>query len=167
MRLLLIENDLTHGRVLRDVFSLWGHEVGLCLSEKELSDHLHKSDWNGVITELDIPGLEKYQVISMVKREMPWVPVIVLTENASVKSAVRAIQTGADEFFVKPTDVNQLQAILDQINTKMSKWEQSDYLQRRLKDTSLKLQLQLQKIIHLLESNQKDGPKNPIQKEPL
>ncbi len=156
MRLLLIENDLTHGKLLKDIFSLWGHDVGLCLSDKELSHHLQKSDWNGVVTELAIPGLEKYQVISKVKKEMPWVPVIVLTESASVKSAVRAIQMGADEFFIKPADINQLHAILDQINSNICKWEQTEYLRHRLKDTSRTMHFQLQKILHFLETTKSE-----------
>ncbi|NOY78557.1 MAG: response regulator [Calditrichaeota bacterium] len=156
MRLLLIENDSTHGKVLKDVFSLWGHDVGLCLSAKELSNHLQKSDWNGVVTELAIPGMEKYQVISRVKEEMPWVPVIVLTENGSIKSAVRAIQMGADEFFVKPLEVNQLQAVLGQISRNMRKWEETEYLQSDLKNTSRRMQFQLQKIYRLLERTRKD-----------
>ncbi len=167
MRLLLIENDSTYGKVLKDVFSLWGHDVSLCLSAKDVSDHLQENDWNGVVTELAIPGMEKYQIISRVKEQMPWVPVIVLTENGSVKSAVQAIQTGADEFFIKPADVNQLQVVLDRINTTMRQWEQSDYLQHHLKDTSLKLQIQIQKIFHLLESNPKNGLKNSIEGESL
>ena len=156
MRLLLIEKDSTNGKVLKDVFSLWGYDVGLCLSAEELTAHLEETDWNGVVTELAIPGLGKYQAISRVKEEMPWVPVIVLTENGSVKSAVRAIKSGADEFFIKPADVNQLQSVLDQISENISEWQKTGYPGLNSKNAPPQFQRQLQKIFRLQETSQKD-----------
>lgn len=160
MRLLLIENDLSNGKVLRDVFALWGHDVHLCLSGSDLSDKLHGTDWHGVVTELAIPGMEKYQAISEVKKEMPWVPVIVLTESGTVKSAVKAIQNGADEFFIKPADIDQLKAILQQINANICRWERPDYLQRRLQDTSFEMQIQIEKLLHFMKKSKQDYQKS-------
>ena len=156
MKLLLIDNDSTHARVLQDVFSLWGHDVELCLSSEDLPRKLQKGDWHGVLTELSIPGLQKYEVISRVKKELPWVPIFVLTDSGSVKSAVKAIQNGADEFFIKPADVNQLKSLLLQINQNLDQWNRADYLRRRLQKTSIEMQLQIQQVLHFMRQTRND-----------
>ncbi len=156
MKLLLIDNDSTHARVLQDVFSLWGHDVELCLSSKDLPHKLQKGDWHGVLTELTIPGMQKYEVISRVKKELPWVPIFVLTDSGSVKSAVKAIQSGADEFFIKPADVNQLKSLLLQINQNLDQWNRADFLRRRLQKTSIEMQLQIQQVLHFMRQTRND-----------
>ncbi len=156
MKLLLIDNDSTHARVLQDVFSLWGHDVELCLSSEDLPHKLQKGDWHGVLTELAIPGMQKYEVISRVKKELPWVPIFVLTDSGSVKSAVRAIQSGADEFFIKPADLNQLKSLLLQISQNLDQWNQADYLRRRLQKTSIEMQLQIQQVLHFMRQTRND-----------
>ncbi len=156
MKLLLIDNDSTHARVLQDVFALWGHDVELCLSSEDLSHKLQKGDWHGVLTELSIPGMEKYEVITRVKEELPWVPIFVLTDSGSVKSAVRAIQSGADEFFIKPADVNQLKMLLLQIHRNLDQWNQADYLRHRLQKTSIEMQLQIQQVLHFMRQTRND-----------
>jgi len=61
-----------------------------------------------IVTDLRLPHLSGEEILKKVVREMPAIPVIVLTGHGSVELAVEAMRVGAYDFLTKPLDLDRL-----------------------------------------------------------
>jgi len=55
-----------------------------------------------------MPGMDGMETLQEIKRRFPLVEVIMLTGHATVESAVEGLKSGATDYLVKPTDVDEL-----------------------------------------------------------
>ncbi|HRN28746.1 MAG TPA: response regulator, partial [Terrimesophilobacter sp.] len=61
-----------------------------------------------LITDIEMPGISGLDLIDLVRRESPGIPVLVITAHASVDYAVTALRNKANDFMAKPVDSGQL-----------------------------------------------------------
>jgi len=61
-----------------------------------------------VVTDIEMPGINGIELLTRLRAETPWLPVIVITAHVSVDYAVSALRAQADEFLTKPLDSAQL-----------------------------------------------------------
>lgn len=61
-----------------------------------------------VVTDIEMPGDSGIDLLGAIRRELPGVPVLVMTAHVSVDYAVSALRAQADEFLTKPLDNQQL-----------------------------------------------------------
>jgi DNA-binding NtrC family response regulator len=68
----------------------------------EVEELLRKQDFNLVITELKMPQVDGIEVMELVKRHDPDIPVIVITAFGTLEAAEEAVHQGAYDFITKP-----------------------------------------------------------------
>lgn len=61
-----------------------------------------------LITDIEMPGVSGLEIIDLVRRERPGLPVLVITAHASVDYAVTALRNKANDFMAKPVDSGAL-----------------------------------------------------------
>jgi len=61
-----------------------------------------------VITDINMEGLDGFEVITRVKSIRPGLPVILMTGQATLEFAIRAVRTGASNLFQKPLSIREL-----------------------------------------------------------
>ena len=64
------------------------------------------------LVDLKMPGINGEQTLEALKREHPWMEVIILTGHGSIDSAVECTRAGAYSYLQKPCDFDQLAAVL-------------------------------------------------------
>jgi DNA-binding NtrC family response regulator len=74
---------------------------------------LQEKEYDLIITDLKMPGMSGFEVLSAVKGLQPEVPVIMITGFATVETAVEAMKNGAVDYIVKPFTPEQ---ILEKVN---------------------------------------------------
>jgi CheY-like chemotaxis protein len=63
---------------------------------------LAQSRFNLLLLDIQLPGMDGYQVLRRVKTQTPGLPVVMLTGGGSIPSAVQAVKDGADDYVEKP-----------------------------------------------------------------
>jgi DNA-binding response OmpR family regulator len=61
-----------------------------------------------IVTDVRMPGLSGLEVLAALRRERVRMPVVLMSAYADDETRVRASELGADAFFAKPFDVNDL-----------------------------------------------------------
>ena len=61
-----------------------------------------------VISDVQMPGPNGYQLLSSIKRQRPDLPVVLMTAFGTVAQAVAAMREGATDYIVKPFDAQAL-----------------------------------------------------------
>jgi DNA-binding NtrC family response regulator len=78
------------------------HRVVSTNDPVEVEDLLAKDDFNVVLTELFMPAMDGLEVMQIVKRRDPDLPVIVITASGTLEAAEEAVHQGAYDFITKP-----------------------------------------------------------------
>ena len=110
--ILVIDDEKNIREGLAADFEMDGYNVKIAANGDEGLDFLSKGDIDLVITDLRMPGTSGEDVLKKVTREMPGIPVIVLTGHGSIDAAVSAMQNGAYDFLTKPLNLNHLELVV-------------------------------------------------------
>lgn len=111
MRLLLVEDESELARVLRQALEEEGFQVDSAADGEEGLFKAGEVDYDAILLDLMLPGLDGFEVLSRLREEggRP-VPVLVLTARDGVPDRVRGLNLGADDYLVKPFDLDEMLA---------------------------------------------------------
>jgi len=106
---LLVEDDQTLRRVMRAQFRAWDFDVTEAGSGEEALGVLSESPPDLVVLDLGLPGIDGLETIRYL-RTFSTVPVLVLTVRDSLADKIAALESGADDYVLKPFEPEELRA---------------------------------------------------------
>ena len=111
MRLLLIEDERELARVLRQALEEEGFQVDWAADGEEGLFKAGEVEYDAILLDLMLPGLDGFEVLSRLREPgRRAVPVLVLTARDGVPDRVRGLNLGADDYLVKPFDLEEMLA---------------------------------------------------------
>ncbi len=113
IRALIIDNDAAHAETMADSLSRIGYESTVATSGTEGSALLDKGDFEIVVSDLKMPDVGGLEILAKCKETLPDAEVILVTGHGTIQSAVEAMQQGAFNYLLKPLDLKQLRAVVD------------------------------------------------------
>ena len=112
MRILLAEDDMLLGDGLRAGLRQRGYQVDWVRDGAAAERELRAEPYAAAVLDLGLPLLDGMQVLASVRRAGIKLPVLVLTARDTVPDRVRGLDVGADDYVVKPVDLDELAARL-------------------------------------------------------
>jgi two-component system, OmpR family, response regulator MprA len=112
MRLLVVDDDRALRDVLRRALSLAGYEVVLTESGAGALSEVNSSLPDAVVLDVGLPDIDGLEVCRLLRREGNRVPVLMLTARDAVSDRIDGLDAGADDYLVKPFDIDELKARL-------------------------------------------------------
>ncbi len=110
MRLLLVEDDIQLGDGLRVALRQEGYAVDWAKDGEEAELALKVESYDIVLLDLGLPIKSGVEVLDKLRAEGSDVPVIVLTSRDTTLDRVEGLDKGADDYLVKPFDMDELSA---------------------------------------------------------
>ncbi len=111
MRILVVEDE---PRLLRNLAKAL-REEGYAVDTAEAGDDgLFKAetyDYDAIVLDIMLPGLDGWEVMDRLRKQKR-TPVLMLTARDAPKDRVRGLGTGADDYLIKPFDLDELLARL-------------------------------------------------------
>ena len=106
---LVVDDDPTQRRVIQAVLDREGYAVAHAESGGEAIDRMTSGGGADLILlDLVMPRMTGMECLAELRAAGVTTPVIVLTANAGVDTVVKAMQAGAQDFFVKPVSAERL-----------------------------------------------------------
>ncbi|MBX3272814.1 MAG: sigma-54-dependent Fis family transcriptional regulator [Sandaracinaceae bacterium] len=102
--ILVVDDEKNIRRTLRMVLEGEGYEVDEAGSAEEGLARLERGGVDLLILDVRLPGLGGLEALDRIRASDPSLPVLMISGHASVGEAVRAVQSGATDFFEKPLD---------------------------------------------------------------
>lgn len=112
MRILLAEDDPLLGDGLRAGLRQLGFQVDWVRDGQAAERELRAEPYAAAVLDLGLPLKDGMAVLAAVRGTGIAVPVLVLTARDAVPDRVRGLDVGADDYVVKPVDLNELAARL-------------------------------------------------------
>ncbi|MFH1113099.1 MAG: response regulator transcription factor [Pseudomonadota bacterium] len=108
-RILLVDDDMDILRILEDNLRLDGYEVTPVSTGRAVLKSFTENEPDLVILDLTLPDIDGIQICLSI-REKSDVPIIMLTARDRIPDKVLGLETGADDYMVKPFDYLELAA---------------------------------------------------------
>lgn len=108
MSVLLVEDDVSIAIVITAALEAEGFAVTRCDSVAERDRLLAQHNFEALVTDVVLTDGDGIETIGAVRSAAPDMPVIILSAQNTLDTAVRASDTGAFEYFPKPFDIDEL-----------------------------------------------------------
>jgi len=103
-RILAVDDQLYFRVFLEDLLVQEGYEVRTAAGGDEALHAFEREDFDVVLTDLVMPGMDGAQLVQRIKELRPEQDVVVITSVGDVKTAVDAMKLGATDYLLKPID---------------------------------------------------------------
>ena len=110
---LVVDDEESVATTIREILRLDGHTVTAVTSGAEALRLLNERQFDVVLTDLRLTDIDGIEVLREVQRTAPETAAIMLTGYASLESAVAALRSGAYDYLMKPSDVEELRATVN------------------------------------------------------
>lgn len=110
MKILLVEDEQKLATALVRGLNLEGYTVDHIADGKKALTRisLHRSDYDLVILDLMLPSLDGYEICKQMREMNITVPILILTARNETDTKVQLLQSGADDYLVKPFSFAEL-----------------------------------------------------------
>ncbi len=101
-RVLVIDDEKNYLLILEAMLSDAGYEVTALNDPEMVMAYLDESEVDVVITDMKMPKLSGKEVLQLVKKSFPRIPVLMMTAFGSIENAVELMRQGAFDYITKP-----------------------------------------------------------------
>ena len=108
MHILLVDDAEKILSTLRDFLEGRGHRVHTAQSGSEALSLMGETTPDLVLCDIRLPGMDGITFLRTVRGRFPGVPIVVLTGDRELDTAVEAFRSGACDFLKKPIDPREL-----------------------------------------------------------
>lgn len=111
-QLLIVEDDELLGAAVQRHLLRQGHEVRWIRFCRDLASALEAAEYHAVLLDLGLPDGGGEAVLREIRQRASRTPVLVITARGAVSNRVALLDIGADDYLVKPFDLDELDARL-------------------------------------------------------
>lgn len=108
MRILIADDEVEIAKALKLLLEKQKFTVDIVHDGVEAWMYLQQMDYNVVILDIMMPGMDGLEVLSRMRAEKMAVPVLLLTARGEIEDRVAGLNAGADDYLPKPFAVSEL-----------------------------------------------------------
>ncbi len=112
MRILVVEDDRAVREALRRALTLAGYEVQTAEDGEQAIEMVVQNVPDAVVLDIGLPGIDGLEVCRRLRLLGNRVAILILTARDVVSDRIDGLDAGADDYLVKPFDVDELKARL-------------------------------------------------------
>jgi DNA-binding response OmpR family regulator len=108
IKVLLAEDDLVLGYVIKDNLEIGGYDVTLCPDGEEALQQFQKQEFDICLLDVMMPSKDGFTVAKKIRGKSDVVPILFITSKAMEEDKIKGFQSGADDYIVKPFNMQEL-----------------------------------------------------------
>jgi DNA-binding response OmpR family regulator len=112
MRLLVVEDDDLLGSALHKELTRFGYAVDWIAKGADLDIAMRTHEYSCVLLDLGLPDIGGETLLKTIRARSPGMSVVVMTARGGIQDRVALLDIGADDYMVKPIDLDELGARL-------------------------------------------------------
>ena len=112
MRITIVEDNKALANGIAHQLRDKGHAVNLLYDGQSALDFLRQEDSDIMILDINLPGIDGFNILKNLRKSGNMVPVLLLTARGEIQDRVKGLNVGADDYLVKPFDMEELEARL-------------------------------------------------------
>ncbi|MFC6101796.1 response regulator transcription factor [Olivibacter domesticus] len=109
-RILVIEDQAKLASLIQRGLSAEGYHVNIALDGETGLDMVNSTSYDIIILDLMLPGISGMEVCQLLRKENNQIPILMLTALNATNNVVDGLDSGADDYMVKPFKFEELKA---------------------------------------------------------
>ena len=135
-RLLIVEDEEHLAAGLKLNLELEGYQVDVAANAKEAGQRLlDPSGYDAIVLDVMLPDVNGFELCRKFRDAGNFIPVVMLTARSSPEDRVLGLEAGADDYMVKPFELNELLARVRSV-LRRRRWEQNTGAQTKSTELS-------------------------------
>jgi len=129
IRVLVVDDEPKICHLIEELLKLEGYQVDVSFSGMDALQMLKRDDYQMMLTDLKMPGIDGLELIKKAKVESPEIRAIMVTGYATVDTAVQSLRHGVDDYITKPFNIFELKkAVKQTLHTRQVAMENAQLL---------------------------------------
>jgi two-component system OmpR family response regulator len=112
MRVLIVEDELRMASLVRRGLMTEGLAADIAMTGEEALVAASAHEYDAIVLDIMLPGIDGFETCRRLRERGVWAPVLMLTARDAVEDRVVGLDTGADDYLVKPFAFAELLARL-------------------------------------------------------
>src|SRR3990172_2682402 len=114
-KILVVDDEPSILRLLREALTQWGYQVTTASNAKEGLEALRTELYDAAITDIRMPDMGGLELLKELKKHDDSIEVIVMTGYPTIASAVEALKEGAYDYLSKPLILDELRHLMARV----------------------------------------------------
>ncbi len=110
MRLLVVEDEKDLNRIISKTLTAEGYSVDSCYDGEEATEYILGAKYDVIILDITMPRKDGLTLLKEMRANGDLTPVLFLSARDSIDDRVKGLDTGADDYLVKPFSYDELLA---------------------------------------------------------
>ena len=127
MRILLVEDDKILGDGVRAHFERDSHAVDWFTQIEDADLALATTEFNVILLDLGLPDGSGFDLLRALRKRGDKTPVIIATAMDGISDRIEGLNIGADDYVVKPFDLEELSARMNAVSRRSANMAAPDY----------------------------------------
>lgn len=110
MRILVVEDERNLNELIVRQLKLEHYSVDSCFDGNDALDYFACAEYDAIVLDIMLPGISGLEFLKRIRAKNDRTPVLLLTALDSIEDRVTGLDTGADDYLVKPFALDELLA---------------------------------------------------------
>jgi len=112
MRVLIVDDEAKLANLIQRRLRREGVGVDIAASGEAALDRAGATEYDAIVLDLMLPGVDGFETCRRLRAEGVWAPTLMLTARNDVEDRIRGLDSGADDYMIKPFSLEELLARL-------------------------------------------------------
>lgn len=144
-KILVVEDDSDINGLLCKVLIQNGYEVRGAYSGSEAKMCIEQFEYDLIILDLMLPGVSGEELIKEIRKNY-FMPIIVSSAKTSTEDKISVLKLGADDFIIKPFDINELLARVEAQLRRYTKFSTKNNINNKIIHKNLELDIDSRQV---------------------
>jgi len=108
MQILLVEDDLRLGKMMRLLLMKQNNVVTWLTSGEEVIDYVGTERYDIILLDWMLPDVQGIDILKQIRAQRLTTPIIMMTAKGELEDKISGFETGADDYIVKPFEFEEL-----------------------------------------------------------
>jgi len=114
-RILIVDDEASIVRLLVEVLRPEGYSCFGCQSGQEALHLMNTQGFDVVLCDVQMPGMSGLELLRLVREKHPCTALVMITGEGDVRVGVQALKEGADDYLLKPLNLNTVLASVNEV----------------------------------------------------
>lgn len=139
-RILIIEDEKNLSRFIELELQYEGYETEVCSDGRSGLNKAVSEEWDVILLDLMLPELNGIEVCRRIRQSDKMVPIIMITARDNVLDRVSGLDSGADDYIVKPFAIEELLARLRSMLRRVEALNSKELTTLKYKDLTIEIE---------------------------
>lgn len=144
-KILVVEDDSDINGLLCKILIQNGYKVRGAYSGSEAKMCIEQFEYDLIILDLMLPGVSGEELIKEIRKNY-FMPIIVSSAKTSTEDKISVLKLGADDFIIKPFDINELLARVESQLRRYTKFSTKNNINNKIIHKNLELNIDSRQV---------------------